>query len=110
MRLASYNIQYSLGKDGRYDIGRIAETVRGADIIALQEVERFYKRSGDIDQVTELARLLPDYHWMFGPALDLDTPAPGGPGGPAQRRRQFGNMVLSRLPIVSSRNFLLPKF
>jgi endonuclease/exonuclease/phosphatase family metal-dependent hydrolase len=110
MRLVSYNIQYSLGRDGRYDIGRIAETVRGADIIALQEVERFYKRSGDLDQPAELARRLPDYHWIFGPALDLDASSSGSPGGPTQRRRQFGNMVLSRLPIVSSRNLLLPKF
>jgi endonuclease/exonuclease/phosphatase family metal-dependent hydrolase len=108
MRLVSYNIQYSLGKDGRYDIGRIADTVRGADIIALQEVERFYKRSGDIDQPAELARRLPEYHWIFGPALDLDTG--GGPRGAEQRRRQFGNMVLSRLPIASSRNLMLPKF
>jgi len=26
------------------------------------------------------------------------------------RRRQFGTMILSRLPIVSSRNRLLPKY
>ncbi len=36
MNLVTYNTQYSLGKDGRLDLARIADAVRGADIIALQ--------------------------------------------------------------------------
>ncbi|MCH8106878.1 MAG: endonuclease/exonuclease/phosphatase family protein, partial [Chloroflexi bacterium] len=39
MKLVTYNIRYSLGKDGAYDLERIVAAVRGADIIALQEVE-----------------------------------------------------------------------
>ena len=38
MKLVTYNIQYSLGKDGNYELERIVEAVHGADIIALQEV------------------------------------------------------------------------
>jgi endonuclease/exonuclease/phosphatase family metal-dependent hydrolase len=110
MRLVSYNIQFGRGKDNRYDLARIADEVGGADVIALQEVERFFKRSGMVDQVAELARLLPAYHWVYGPGLDLDASLNGPDGKPVHRRRQFGNMLLSRTPILSARNFMLPKF
>ncbi len=39
MKLVTYNIRYSLGQDQRYDLARIAASVTGADVIALQEVE-----------------------------------------------------------------------
>ena len=71
MKFASYNIQYSKGKDGRFDLARIAAAVAGADVIALQEVERGWKRSGMQDQPAELARLLPGYHWVYGPGADM---------------------------------------
>ena len=106
MRLVSYNIQYGKGKDGRFDLARICAALEGADIIALQEVERHWPRSGDQDQAAEIARLLGErLYWVYGPGLDMDA----GSGPPGQRRRQFGNMVLSRWPIVSSRHHLLPK-
>ena len=73
MRLVSYNIQYGVGKDGRNDLKRIAGEIAGADVIALQEVERFWTRSGNVDQPAELARLLPEYHWAYGPGLDIDA-------------------------------------
>ncbi len=109
MKLVSYNIQYSLGKDGRYDLARIADTVRGADVIALQEVERNWRRSGMTDQPAELGRLLPDYFWVYGPAYDMDASEHRPDGGVANRRKQFGTMILSRTPILSSRLHLLPK-
>jgi endonuclease/exonuclease/phosphatase family metal-dependent hydrolase len=107
MLFASYNIQYGTGKDGRVDLGRIADAVGAADVIALQEVERHWPRTGDIDQVAALASLLPDRYWVYGPGLDMHAEG-GGPAG--NRRRQFGNMLLSRVPIVSSRHHMLPKF
>ena len=51
MLFASYNIQYGTGKDGRVDLARIADAVKEADVIALQEVERHWPRTGDVDQV-----------------------------------------------------------
>ena len=62
MKLVTYNIQFGRGKDDRFDLARIAHAVNGADIIAMQEVERFWNRSGMVDQVAELTRLLPGYH------------------------------------------------
>lgn len=109
MKLVTYNIQYSLGKDRNYELARIAEAISDADVIALQEVERFWQRSGMVDQVAELARMLPEHHWVYGANYDMDASHREN-GKLVNRRRQFGNLVLSRLPIISSRNHMLPKF
>ncbi len=110
MKLVSYNIQYGKGKDGRYDLPRIAGEIEHADVIALQEVERFWRRSGACDQPAELARHLRAFHWVYGANLDMDASYSDEDGYPVHRRRQFGTMILSRTPILSSRNFPLPKF
>jgi endonuclease/exonuclease/phosphatase family metal-dependent hydrolase len=110
MKLISYNIQYGLGKDGRYDLERIAGEIEGGDVIALQEVERFWQRSGERDEPAEIARHLRAFHWVYGANLDMDASYADADGLPVHRRRQFGTMILSRTPIISSRNFPLPKF
>ena len=107
MKLVSYNIQYGFGTDGRYDLERIARVVADADIIALQEVERFWKRTGNDDQPEILSRLLPDHYFVYGPAFDMDASSAEA-GKVLNRRRQFGTMILSRLPIEWSRLHLLP--
>ena len=40
MKIVSYNIHYAIGKNEHYDLERIVAALEGADIIALQEVER----------------------------------------------------------------------
>lgn len=110
MILVTYNIQYGRGKDGRFDLERIAAEISGADIIALQEVERFWTRSGNVDQALELARALDDCYWVYGAGVDVHVESPVGAGSGANRRRQFGNMLLSKTPILYSRNHLLPKY
>ena len=110
MKFVTYNIQYGLGRSGRYDLEATAKAVEGADVIALQEVERFWKRSGNLDQVAELSRLLPDFHWVYGPGLDIDASYRHADGHLVSRRRQFGSMLMSRTPILSSRSFPLPKY
>ena len=109
MKLVTYNTQYGVGRDGKFDLERIASEVEGADIIALQEVTRNFARNGGVDMIGGLAALLPDYFFAFGPAMDLDFGATDGAGRPLNKRFQFGNMVLSRFPIVASRNLLLPR-
>ncbi|MHC0053595.1 endonuclease/exonuclease/phosphatase family protein [Actibacterium sp. D379-3] len=109
MKCVSYNIQYGLGADGRYDLARIAGEIAQADIIALQEVDRFWQRSGMVDSPAELARHLPQHHWVYGANLDMDASF-AQDGRIVQRRKQFGTMILSRWPILSSRNFPLPKW
>src|SRR5688572_29054450 len=107
MKLVSYNIQYGFGADGRYDLERIARVVAGADIIALQEVERGWRRTGLDDQPEILGGLLPEHYWVYGPAFDMDASTRVN-GRIVNRRRQFGTMLLSRWPIAWSRLHLLP--
>lgn len=109
MDLCSYNIQYGIGKDGKCDLKRIAREIGSPDIITLQEVERYFPETGAVDQVAEIAKLFPTYHWVFGPGVDIDADIVDKNGHVTQRRRQFGNMILSRYRIQSSRNHLLPK-
>ncbi|ESY96346.1 MULTISPECIES: endonuclease/exonuclease/phosphatase family protein [unclassified Mesorhizobium] len=107
MKLVSYNIQYGFGSDGRYDLSRAARLAAGADIIALQEVERHWQRSDFDDQPEMLSQLLAGYHWVYGPAFDMDA-SELRDGRLVNRRRQFGTMVMSKLPIVWSRLHALP--
>jgi len=110
MIFASYNIQYGTGRDGRVDLARVAAAVAHADVIALQEVERFAARTGMVDQAAALAALLPTHHWSYGPGMDIDASVVDAGGRVTMRRRQFGNMLLSRTPLRAVRNHLLPKY
>ena len=108
MLCVTYNIQYAKGKDGRYDLDRIVSELGDADLIALQEVETFVARSGDIDQAQALAERLPHMYWSYGPGIDADASKVEN-GRVINRRRQFGNMILSRWPLLSVTNHPLPK-
>ena len=77
-------------------------------MIALQEVERNWQRTGNDDQPELLSRLLPHHYAVYGPAFDMDASTVGADGKVINRRRQFGTMLLSRFPILWSRLHLLP--
>ena len=109
MKIVTYNIQYGRGRDHRYDLDRIADAVSGADVIALQEVERFWSRSGGVDQPGVVARRFPGHYRAYGPGVDLHL-AGTEPGDGDAGRRQFGNMLLSRTPLHTVRHHLLPKY
>lgn len=108
MKLASYNIQYGKGKDEQFDLDRIASDLGTPELIALQEVETYSNRSGMVHQAQEMAKRFDQMHWVYGPGIDLDASLMID-GKLVQRRRQFGNMVLSKWPILSSINHTLPK-
>ncbi|MER8973427.1 MULTISPECIES: endonuclease/exonuclease/phosphatase family protein [unclassified Mesorhizobium] len=109
MKLVTYNIHYGVGLDGRYDIGRIADAVRGADVIALQEVTRANPKNGGRDMVAELGEALPDYFAVYGSNFEADAGSRLENGRAITTTFQLGNMVLSRTPIHLSRNLLLPR-
>ena len=106
MNLITWNIQWGRGCDGRVDFTRIVDTAMAAadaDVLCFQEVGRNYPglpgSSGE-DQFEEIARRLPQHSKIEGVATDVL--APDG------TRRQFGNAIYSRLPVVQLFRHLLP--
>ena len=73
MKIVSYNIRFGLGTGHQIDLERTADTARDADIIGLQEVERFWKRSGMRDQPEIIGGHLKDRYWVYCPAYDMDA-------------------------------------
>jgi endonuclease/exonuclease/phosphatase family metal-dependent hydrolase len=108
MKLITWNVQWCRGVDGRVDPERIvreAKALADFDVICLQEIADNYPAprlggNDDTDQFECLAELLPGYESIDGVAVD--QPADRG------RRRRFGNMVLSRLPVKQVYRHLLP--
>jgi len=109
VKFASYNIQYGFGLDGIYDLGRIAESLERADVIALQEVTRGYEKNDFADMPADLVAFFPDYFWVYGAPCDLHVADCEGSFPPRGTRFQFGNMILSKTPIHLSRNLTLPR-
>ena len=107
LTLVSWNIQYGKGVDGRIDLRRIAEIVYKdglPDVLCFQEVSRNYPSNDEgADQVRELEILFPDYEPFFGAVHDRS-------GGKEKTRKQFGNLVLTRLSPVQVLHHLLPSF
>jgi endonuclease/exonuclease/phosphatase family metal-dependent hydrolase len=104
VRLVTFNTHHGVGEDERHDLVRLARLLHAvdADVICLQEVDRYFgDRSEDVDQALLLSRAL-DMQLAWGPAID-DPRAGDGPS-----RRQYGNALLSRLPILISDVHRLP--
>ena len=104
MRLITWTIQWGKGCDGKVDLARIvsvAKKLADADVFCFQEVsENFTALDGGVEQSGILAKLLPEYRPIFRPAVETFD----GDG----RAHRFGNMTLSRLPVLQVANHLLP--
>lgn len=109
MKCVSYNIQFGFGQDARFDLERIVDAVRGADVICLQEVTRNSPMNQGRDLVADIRALLPDYFAAYGPNFEAEIGSHVKDGRAVDVRLQFGNMVLSKTPILLSRNLLLPR-
>ena len=97
--LITWNIQNGKGCDGVFDLARIARVIKAlgdADVICLQEVARNDPQfDHGADQVAALETFFPGYDWAWGPTL-------------VRGARQYGNLILSRLPVLQTFNHLLP--
>lgn len=96
LRILSYNIHHGEGMDRKIDLPRLAGVIKSVspDLVLLQEVDRNVTRSGEVDQVAELAKLT-GMQFAFGGNLSL------GDG-------KYGNAILSRFPLADVQNHSLP--
>ncbi|ASS75044.1 hypothetical protein CIG75_08670 [Tumebacillus algifaecis] len=96
LKAVTYNIQ--IGKNSHGDLnleGTIAELkALEADLIGLQEVERYSPRSGLSDQAKAIGEAL-DMEYRYAAALKI---------GPFE----YGNLLLSRYPIEAVKRIPLP--
>jgi len=100
VRLVTLNTHHGVGPDERHDLPRLATLLASADadLVCLQEVDRRYgSRSDDVDQALLLSRAL-DMQLAWGPAVDE----------PGREDEGWGNVLLSRLPILVSDVHRLP--
>jgi len=86
-RAMTYNIHHGEGVDGRLDLERIAAVIReaGADLVALQEVDKGVQRTAQRDLPAELAALT-----GMTCIFSNNFPYQGG---------EYGNAVLTRFPV-----------
>ena len=87
LRVMTYNIHVGVGMDKKLDLARIADLIENEhpDLVGLQEVDRFVKRTELRDEILELAKLT-GMEFAFAHNLDYQ-------GG------QYGVAILSRFPI-----------
>jgi len=92
-RIATYNTHKARGIDLRIVPERIVEVVHEleADIICLQEVMNVTAGQSNYDQAREIQRALPGFTCAFGSNREY-------------RGGAYGNLTLSRFPVLSTRN------
>jgi endonuclease/exonuclease/phosphatase family metal-dependent hydrolase len=108
MKLITWNVQWCRGVDGKVDPARIvseARRIADFDVLCLQEIADNFSDpelagSAGEDQFAVLASLLPGY--AVFPGIGVDQPGRNG------RRRRFGNLIASRLPVKQVYRYNLP--
>lgn len=105
MKLVTWNTQWCCGLDGVVSPRRIVDGARAMadfDVLCLQEIAQGNETLDGApgDQPAELAALLPGFTLYFGAAVD-EYAADG-------RRRRFGNLIATRLPVLQVEHHRLP--
>lgn len=97
MRVATFNVKHGENGDGRVDLRRLASACAGlaADVLAIQEVDRFARRSRFRDEMRMIARAT-GLQATFGEAA-------------RKRWRSYGNVLLARGPITEVEVVKLPR-
>ncbi|WP_165452847.1 endonuclease/exonuclease/phosphatase family protein [Paenibacillus thalictri] len=96
LRVMTYNIRHGEGLDNRVDLERTIGELQKAnpDVVALQEVDRYWWRSGMEDQVKKIAASLHMYY-EYSPSIQKGF-------------AQYGNALLSRYPLTAPHIYALP--
>lgn len=119
LRVMTYNIKHGQTNDAcedppatpdvvpnqecALDLERSVEAIRtqDPDVVAIQEVDRFWARSGEVDQPAQLAVML-GMNPCYAPNLDHQADSH------SSQAHQYGVLILSKAPIVSCENTLFP--
>lgn len=103
VRFMTYNMRWGLGSDG-VNLARIASVLQeaDADVVLLTEVDVNWRRSNNVDQPAYLAHVADYPYSYYGPALR--TWASGN-----RQPSYYGNLLLSRYPIVHAETVALPR-
>jgi len=98
LRVLQFNIRAGIDASGEVAVSRIAAEIAAADpdLVSLNEVDDATRRSAGTDEASYLSRAT-GLRAVFGPTL---LAYDGG---------RFGNVILSRYPIVESHNTPLPQ-
>ncbi|MFQ5994886.1 MAG: endonuclease/exonuclease/phosphatase family protein [Acidiferrobacterales bacterium] len=107
IEVISWNIRWGRGHDGVVNLARIIDTAMAMgdpDILCFQEVARsFPEVDGEgVDQPALLSRLLPDFEVIFSSGTNVA-------GADVGHRREFGNLVMARLPVLQAFSHPLPR-
>jgi endonuclease/exonuclease/phosphatase family metal-dependent hydrolase len=96
LNVLTFNIHSALGPNNGLGLEQIAREIESwdADVVLMQEIDRFRHHSGGIDQPAWFAERL-GMEYSYGPN---ESPGNG----------QIGNATLSRFPIVDQTNTHLP--
>lgn len=92
----TFNICHGVNREGEESLNSIIESIRDtqAQIIGLQEVDRFMPRSGFKDQAKEIAESL-GYYFIYGETINI-------------LGVKYGNAIISKFPILEYENIKLP--
>ena len=96
IRIGTFNIHGCKGVDGRRDPDRVSRDLAGLDFAGLNEV-----RGGDFDGAGNQAEMLGQrlgMAWLYAPAESQ-----------WYGRKQFGNAILTRLPVTRWQRIPLPR-
>ena len=97
LRVATFNVKHGDNGEGGVDLRRLAAACAGlgADVLAVQEVDRFGRRSRFRDEMAVIARAT-GLKAVFGAAV-------------RRRWRSYGNVLLARGPISDVEVLMLPR-
>ncbi|NVM31506.1 MAG: endonuclease/exonuclease/phosphatase family protein [Candidatus Helarchaeota archaeon] len=88
-----YNTHNCVGIDDKFDIDRVIDIIKSydADIVGLNEIDMGHIKSGYMDLASYFAHKLNMYYY-YGPTY----------------YKHYGNVILSKYPILEAENFALP--
>jgi endonuclease/exonuclease/phosphatase family metal-dependent hydrolase len=97
VRVATFNVKHGENGNGQVDLGRLASACAGlgADVLAIQEVDRFARRTSFRDEMRLISRAT-GLQAVFGEAA-------------RKKWRSYGNVLLARGPITDVEVVKLPR-